>query len=153
MHTKPVPPINNSPIYRPVSSDPVSSAKVMNEQYLSKFIQYLPNATAMLDQQMRYLVCSDRWQSQWELSYQLLGLSHYEIFPDLSAAWRHQAEQCLTGDLPTSKIELLMTIPNGSKQWVSWLMQPWCDNRGAIAGLMLSAEIISERKQAELDLL
>ena len=153
MHTKSVPPINNFPIYRPVSSDPVSSAKVMNEQYLSKFIQYLPNATAMLDQQMRYLVCSDQWQSQWELSYQLLGLSHYEIFPDLSAAWRHQAEQCLTGDLPTSKIELLMTIPNGSKQWVSWLMQPWSDQTGAIAGLMLSAEIISERKQAELDLL
>ncbi len=153
MHTKPVPPINNSPIYRPVSSDPVSSAKEMNEQYLSKFIQYLPNATAMLDQQMRYLVCSDQWQSQWELSYQLLGLSHYEIFPDLSAAWRHQAEQCLTGDLPTSKIELLMTIPNGSKQWVSWLMQPWSDQTGAIAGLMLSAEIVSERKQAELDLL
>lgn len=153
MHTKSVPPINNSPIYRPVSSDPVSSAKVMNEQYLSKFIQYLPNATAMLDQQMRYLVCSDQWQSQWELSYQLLGLSHYEIFPDLSAAWRHQAEQCLTGDLPTSKIELLMTIPNGRKQWVSWLMQPWSDQTGAIAGLMLSAEIVSERKQAELDLL
>jgi PAS domain S-box-containing protein len=131
----------------------VSSAKVMNEQYLSKFIQYLPNATAMLDQQMRYLVCSDQWQNQWELSYQLLGLSHYEIFPDLSAAWRHQAEQCLMGDLPTSKIELLMTIPNGSKQWVSWLMQPWSDQTGAIAGLMLSAEIISERKQAELDLL
>lgn len=153
MHTKPVTPINNSPIYRPVSSDPVSSAKVMNDQYLSKFIQYLPNATAMLDQQMRYLVCSDQWQSQWELSYQLLGLSHYEIFPDLSAAWRHQAEQCLRGDLVTSKIELLMTIPNGSKQWVSWLMQPWSDQAGAIAGLMLSAEIISERKQAELDLL
>jgi len=153
VHTKSVPPINNSPIYRPVSSDPVSSAKVMNEQYLSKFIQYLPNATAMLDQQMRYLVCSDQWQSQWELSYQLLGLSHYEIFPDLSAAWRHQAEQCLTGDLPTSKIELLMTIPNGRKQWVSWLMQPWSDQTGAIAGLMLSAEIVSERKQAELDLL
>jgi PAS domain S-box-containing protein len=54
------------------------------EELLRVFVKNVPAAVAMLDRDMRYLQVSDRWCSDYLPGRaQILGLSHYEIFPDM----------------------------------------------------------------------
>ena len=66
------------------------------EELLKTFVKHVPAAVAMLDRDMRYLQVSDRWCADYSLdSSQLLGRSHYEIFPDLPERWKTNSPPCL----------------------------------------------------------
>ena len=61
------------------------------EEQLRLFAQHAPAAIAMFDQQMRYLVVSQRWLSDFGLTGQSLrGRSQYDVFPGLPDG-RHRA--------------------------------------------------------------
>ena len=53
----------------------------------------------MLDRDMRYLQASERWCADFSLdSSQILGRSHYEIFPDLPDRWKEIHRHGLAGE-------------------------------------------------------
>ncbi|WP_414564977.1 MULTISPECIES: PAS domain-containing protein [unclassified Anabaena] len=58
-------------------------------QQMGVFIEYTPAAIAIFDEQMRYLLVSRRWREDYGLGNQdIIGCSHYELFPEISQAWR-----------------------------------------------------------------
>ena len=57
------------------------------EELLKIFVKNVPAGVAMLDREMRYLQVSERWCADYSVdASQVLGHSHYEIFPDIPAA-------------------------------------------------------------------
>jgi PAS domain S-box-containing protein len=120
-----------------------------SEERLRLFVQHAPVAIAMFDRAMNYLAVSQRWFADYALGERdLVGLSHYDVFPQLASHWKGVHERCLTGSVEQSEGDQ-MARPDGSIDWVRWEMRPWHDESGAIGGALLFSEIITERRRTE----
>jgi two-component system, cell cycle sensor histidine kinase and response regulator CckA len=120
-----------------------------NEERLRLFIEYAPAAVSMFDREMRYLAVSRRWRTDYGLGDRdILGVSHYEIFPDIPDRWREIHRRCLAGAVEHSA-EDPFPRPDGRVDWVRWEIRPWRDAEGQVGGIILFSEVITERKQAE----
>jgi PAS domain S-box-containing protein len=119
------------------------------EAQLAVFVEHAPVAIAMFDRDMRYLAVSRRFGADYHLppSAQLVGRSHYEIFPDLSQRWREIHARVLAGE-ELSHQEDLFTHGNGRSDWVRWSMAPWRAANGSIGGALLFAEVRTEEVEA-----
>ena len=120
-----------------------------NRELLKLFIEHAPAALAMLDLEMRYVAASRRWLEMHSLGdAEILGHSHYEVFPGLPESWREEHRRCLAGEkLEISEREL--TMPNGSVRWVRREILPWRTGAGSVGGIVILTEDITERRQAE----
>lgn len=116
------------------------------------FIKQAPIGMAMLDTSMNYLATSDRWLADYGGNRaELVGCNHYALFPDLPAAWRNAHERGLAGETVRNDEELWYQR-DGRKRWLRWAVLPWRQANGAIGGIIISAEDVSQRKQAEEEL-
>jgi PAS domain S-box-containing protein len=122
-----------------------AAALRQSEARLRLFVEHAPAAIAMLDRDMRYLAVSRRWTQDYRISERdLLGVSHYEIFPDLPYAWREIHQRCLAGAIESAD-EDPFPRADGTVDWVRWEIRPWHDDNGAVGGILLFSEIITER--------
>ncbi|HLF27250.1 MAG TPA: PAS domain S-box protein [Anaerolineae bacterium] len=133
-----------------ISEEPaVGAALPQNPSSLELFVKYTPAAVAMFDRDMRYMLVSHRWLTDYNLGARdIIGLSHYEVFPDLPERWKEVHRRCLAGAVARCKDDPFLRA-NGTLDWVSWEVRPWRDATGAIGGLIIFSEVITERKQAE----
>ena len=122
------------------------------EELLKIFVKHVPAAVAMLDRDMRYLQVSDRWCADFSLdSSQLLGRSHYEIFPDLPDRWKPLHRRALAGE--TLRAEEDRWDRAGGTTWSRWEIRPWQSLDGLPGGILIFSEDITRRKQIEESLL
>jgi PAS domain S-box-containing protein len=120
-----------------------------NEALLRLFIEHAPAAIAMLDTQMRYIQASKRWVQDYHLAGQeIIGKSHYEIFPDVPQHWRDIHQRVLAGAVERCDEDAFPRI-DGSIEWLQWEARPWHQADGKIGGLIFFTQIITGRKQAE----
>jgi PAS domain S-box-containing protein len=119
------------------------------EAQLAMFVEHAPVALAMFDRDMRYLAVSRRFGADYRLPSraQLVGRSHYEIFPNLSQRWRDIHARVLAGE-ELSQQEDRFTHGNGRSDWVRWSMAPWREANGRIGGALLFAEVRTEEVEA-----
>ena len=119
---------------------------------LRLFIEHAPAALAMFDREMRYLVVSRRWLDDYRLGDgTIIGRTHYEVFPEIPARWRDAHRRGLAGEVIRAA-EDPFERGDGTVQWVRWEVRPWYLADGAVGGIVIFSEDISERKQAELEL-
>ena len=119
------------------------------EDLLKIFVKSVPAGVAMLDRDMRYLQVSDRWCADYSVdSSQVLGRSHYELFPDVPQRWKEMHRRVLDGDTFRAQ-EDRWDREDGSTTWVRWEVRPWETPSGTIGGILIFAEDISKSKQAE----
>lgn len=115
-------------------------------------VDVTPAAVAMFDTQMRYLVANQAWYKEYGLENQeIIGRSHYEIFPDIPQSWKDTHARCLTGVTERSEAEFWPRTDGGG-DWICWEIRPWIDRHGNIGGLLLYTEKITKRKEAEIQL-
>jgi len=128
------------------------AALAEREEQLRIFIEHAPAALAMLDRDLRHLAVSQRWLNDFGLGGRdIIGLSHYEVFPEIPESWREVHRRCLAGEVIRAEEEPFER-QDGSVHWVRWEVRPWHRSDGAVGGIVIFSEDITERKQAELDL-
>jgi PAS domain S-box-containing protein len=120
-----------------------------SEEQLRLFIEHAPASLAMFDRDMRYLSVSRRWRTDYNLDDRnLIGVSHYDIFPSISEPWKNVHQRGLSGEVVRAENDRFVR-EDGSVQWLRWEVRPWRDQKGNIAGIVIFTEDITARKQAE----
>jgi len=118
------------------------------QELLSVFVKNVPAAVAMLDRDMRYLQVSDRWCSDYLSGRaQVVGRSHYEIFPDLPERWKEVHRRALAGE--TLRADEDRWDGQDGTHWARWEVRPWKTPEGTVGGILILAEDITRRKQME----
>src|ERR1700741_1489815 len=116
------------------------------EELLKIFVKHVPAAVAMLDRDMRYLQASDRWCVDFSLDgLQLLGRSHYEIFPDIPDRWKEIHRRALAGE--TGRADDDHWDREGGTTWLRWEIRPWQNLDGMPGGVLIFSEDITRRQQ------
>ncbi|HJV26231.1 MAG TPA: PAS domain S-box protein [Aromatoleum sp.] len=120
-----------------------------SEERLRLFIEHAPAALAMFDRHMRYLAASRRWRDDYRLGERpIVGVGHYEIFPDIPDRWRDIHRRALAGEV-VRQDEDHFKRADGSDQWLRWEIRPWQAADGTVGGILIFTEDIGARKRAE----
>ena len=120
-----------------------------SEERLRLFVEHAPAAIAMFDRQMRYIAVSQRWLTDYHLSAQdLIGRSHYEVFPELAESWKEIHRRCLAGAVEKCD-EDPFPRADGKLDWVRWEIHPWRNEKAEIDGIIVFSDLITERKLAQ----
>ncbi len=118
------------------------------QELLKVFVKNVPAAVAMLDRDMRYLQVSDRWCSDYlHGRAQVLGHSHHETFPDIPERWKEVHRRALQGE--TLRAAEDRWDGRDGPRWARWEVRPWRTSEGAVGGILIFAEDITQRKRME----
>ena len=119
------------------------------EQQVRLYIEHSPAAMAVLDTDMRYLAVSRRWLSDFNLiEANIIGRSHYEVFPEIPECWKEVHQRCLAGAVEKNDADSFVRA-DGSTEWLRWETVPWRREDGMVGGLILFSEMITRQKKAE----
>ena len=119
------------------------------EQYNKIFIEQAPTAIAMLDKDMRYIAVSQRWITDYKMEgKEIIGQSHYDLFPEIGDDWKANHQKCLNGAIDICE-EAPFKRADGSIQWIYWDVRPWYVSEGEIGGLLMHTGDITPQKERE----
>ena len=114
---------------------------------LTAMIEQAPHSIAMFDREMNYLVASARWVQQFAPDRtSLVGVNHYELVPDQPPEWIAAHRRGLAGDTLRNPADRWLRA-DGQEHWLSWVVQPWTDDTGAVGGLIISSEDVTEQRR------
>ncbi len=123
-----------------------------SQELMCLFIEHAPAAIAMLDRNMRYLSVSTRWLEMHALEgMDLIGQSHYEVFPNIPEDWRSFHKRALNGETIHPGEEQL-ELQDGSLRWIRRRLQPWRTGDGAVGGIVIFSEDVTERRKTDAEL-
>ncbi len=115
---------------------------------LAETIANAPIAMAMLDTDMRYLAYSRKWLDDYGLTGQdLLGRSHYEVFPTIPDRWKALHRRALAGE-ELSNPEDTFEQPNGERTFLRWAIHPWRESTGSIGGMIMVTDVVTDLVRA-----
>jgi PAS domain S-box-containing protein len=123
------------------------------QNLLSVFVKYAPGAIALFDREMKFLVVSDRWYRDYDLSENdITGSSYYDVFSGTadSHKWEAYHQRVLKGEKLRNEEDRLIK-EDGNVIWLKWEMLPWFDKFGVIGGVIMSTEVITYKKKLEDD--
>ncbi|WP_116771856.1 PAS domain S-box protein [Maribacter litoralis] len=130
---------------------PISNRIELQERHHQIFIEQAPTAIAMLDKNMVYLAVSKRWLKDYKLDEQdVIGRSHYDVFPEIGDDWKKNHQDCLKGAINICD-EAPFKRADGSIHWIYWDVRPWYNLDSEIGGLLMHTGDITEQKEKELE--
>jgi PAS domain S-box-containing protein len=137
---------------RDITENKENEAFLLKKQdELLSFVQAAPAAIAMVDTEMRYIAASSRWYEDYMLNEDIIGKTHYEIFPNLPEEWKEIHQKCLKG-ASMKEEEDVFTMENGERMWLRWEVIPWYRKQNDIGGIIMLTENITERKREKEEL-
>jgi len=136
--------------YLGVASD-LSARKKAEEELVTQrarllaFVEHAPAAVAMFDQNVRYLAISHRWLEEYRLVGQdIIGKSHYEVFPGIDDNWKKIHQRSLKGEILTKDEETWRPPGWDHDQYLKWEVRPWYQFDGSVGGIMIFTQDITE---------
>jgi len=122
------------------------------EEMMRLFVEHAPASIAMFDRQMRYIAVSQRWCDDYGLDReQVIGVSHYDIFPEIPERWKDIHRRCLAGAVEQQQEDPFVRA-DGRTQWVSWEIRPWYTEAHEVGGIVCFSEDVSDRRLAQMAL-
>ncbi|MBF0158035.1 MAG: SpoIIE family protein phosphatase [Magnetococcales bacterium] len=123
-----------------------------DEEVIHLFTRHSPVAIAMFDQDMRYLHVSERWEEDYHLvNRNIIGRSHYELLPDQPEKWQAIHQRCLKGSHEKSDADPIQ-VTDHEVRWFRWEGLPWHKPTGAVGGILMFTEDITQHKKMEDEL-
>lgn len=144
---------NNRKAVLSLAKDITAQAKaeaqlIEREAQLDLFIEHSPASLAMFDTNMCYLARSRRWMVDYNLLGQdIIGKSHYEVFPEIGKEWKDIHQRCLQGAIEKREEDSFLRA-NGTVDWMKWEIRPWHKSSNELGGIIMFTEVITERKKA-----
>ncbi len=117
------------------------------EQTIRMFVKHTPAAIAMFDNEMKYVIASDRWYQEYGLSgRQIIGENYYDVIPQTKnmPEWVAAHQRCLGGAIEV-KEEEPFPAADGAMGWLKWEIHPWMKDDGSVGGLIMFTEVITEK--------
>lgn len=128
-------------VFRDVTVEAERDNLKNNQALLIKnIVEKMPSAIAVLDRMMRYVAISDRWLSDYNIRQDIIGKSHYDVFPDTPERWKKLHEVALGGRSVSRDLDLFERA-SGVKIILNWALVPWHDRRGEIGGIAMLTEV------------
>jgi PAS domain S-box-containing protein len=115
---------------------------------LRDIISNSPHAAALLDSDFCYLTVSEKWRINFKVGNSHQGKCYIEIFRIEGRDWTSDYREVLEGKSQQAEYEQLI-FPNGLKQAVKYELQPWRDSSGAIGGVLIYMDLITEKEEKE----
>lgn len=116
---------------------------------LGILIEHAPAAIAVLDNDLRYMIASDRWLTDFGLPKDIVGKRHLDLFPDLPERWQATLRLCLEGQTIGSEDDYF-DREDGTRDYLRWEVIPWRLPDGAVGGITIFSEVTTKRRLAEL---
>ncbi len=138
-------------LYFALRSRQMASVARYSRDQMIYFIKHTPASIAVCDNDMKYIMVSDRWLSDFNfLEKEIIGKNHLEIFPVMPLRWKRILLECLdTGSMSAG--EDMVQI--GSKTiWLHWDVIPWYLKDGNSGGIIMYADDITRRKESEREI-
>lgn len=118
------------------------------EEQLTVFIESAPAGLAMFDSEMHYIAVSRRFVEDFRLPADVIGKSHYELFPNLSDEWKQVHQRALNGSVERSENDLFLHS-DGEREWLRWEVRPWRTADGHVGGIVIASELLTPQREAE----
>jgi PAS domain S-box-containing protein len=123
----------------------------LHQSELSRlFMAHMPGAAAMLDAKMRYIAVTKAWLRDYGLrvsASDVVGRSHYELFPEIPEHWREIHRRALRGESSKATDDSFIRS-DGRIEWVDWEIQPWRTVSGQVGGIFIFSEVTTARHEA-----
>ena len=117
------------------------------EQLTSTFVRHVPAAVALFDRDMRYLLASQRWLSDFGLSGDaVIGHVHGEIFPLSAEKWSAIHRSALDGEVTRCEDDRFIRA-DGSTLWLRWECHPCKVVDGRVETVAIFAEDVTQFKR------
>lgn len=130
--------------------DKIGGSEMAMEELLHLFVKHSPAALAMLDNNLNYIITSDRWIKDYNLkTSDLSGKNHYDVFSGIPDRWKEIHKRCLNGAVEKSD-EDYFEDNQGNLVWNRWEIHPWHKSNGEIGGILMFTEVITRAKEAEM---
>jgi PAS domain S-box-containing protein len=123
-----------------------------SEKLMRYVIENTKSGVAVHDKDLRYIYVSQQYLKQYKVNEKnVIGRRHYDVFPDLPQKWRDVHQRVLKGEVMSADRDPYHR-DDGTVEWTRWQCRPWYEANGAIGGIIVYTEVITDRVEAELEL-
>lgn len=147
---------NQQPLYFVSQIENITEKKQITEQLrenehkLRLFVEHSPASLAMFDMDMKYILTSKRWITDYKLNdKEVIGKSHYEVFPTIPQHWKEIHQRCLAGASEKCDEDSFIG-EDGTLNWLYWEIHPWYKASGEIGGIIMFTEVITDRVETRM---
>ena len=134
--------------------DPTEVQASTTPEDFNSFVKSCPVALAILDSNLNFIRVSDRFIEAFELqSTKVLGKNLYQISSSINERLGPLLKNSLENGSSIQKSDEEFMLINERWEWVRWEVQSWYKRKDVKGGYTLMTEFITERKQAEADLI
>ncbi len=110
------------------------------------------SAVAVLDKQLRFMYVSERFLEDYGVSYaSVVGMHHYDVFPEIPQKWRDVHQRALEGETLRSESDSFER-PDGTVDYTRWECRPWYAPDGTVGGIILYTEVLTPFMQVQDEL-
>lgn len=122
------------------------------DNQMISIVKNLPICFAAFDKNMNYISYSEKWLKDYKLDLNttLVGKNHYEIFPEITDAWKDIHKRCLNGETISKKEDSFERL-DGSIQYINWEVKPWYNQDNTVGGITITTEDVTSSVELKIN--